>query len=449
MALPSQQSGPNRRSKHSYRRKNGRFGSRRWLMLLVVLVVAGIVVWIVVGSEDATTTQNLATSAPQGASPPQPATASAQLIEQPTPQPVLSVSQPPRTAIPEPGGGVVSEPSVVGQPVKTSTPATQLTIAPPVGLTTRSPQDEVTPTAGASQTPVTTVAMSSPAPNVITPPILVAGTLPLMTADAVPEQMKEGLAALQAGKIVEARRLLSQALRSGEIKQSTANEIRELLSDINARLVFSREIHPEDPFSLTYKVQPNDSLSRIRKKLAVQTDWRFIQRINGISAPNRIRIDQTLKIITGPFHGVVERSTFTMDIYLGDGNEQVYVCSLPVGLGEFNATPMGHFRVRPNSKLVNPEWINPRDGTRYTADDELNPIGEYWMGLQGIDEANRDMAGYGIHGTIEPESIGRNASMGCVRMYPEDVQLVYQMFADGVSTVEIKDQRINATAAAE
>ena len=138
-----------------------------------------------------------------------------------------------------------------------------------------------------------------------------------------------------------------------------------------------------------------------------------------------------------------------MDGYLGEGIKQVYVCTLPVGLWEFNATPLGHFRVRPNSKLVNPEWINPRDGTRYTADDALNPIGEYWMGLEGTDEANRDMAGYGIHGTVEPESIGKNASMGCVRMYPEDVELVYQMFAEGISTLEITDARINTTAAAE
>ena len=94
-----------------------------------------------------------------------------------------------------------------------------------------------------------------------------------------------------------------------------------------------------------------------------------------------------------------------MDVYLGEGSEQVYVCTLPVGLGEYQRNATWSFRVRPNSKLVNPEWINPRDGTRYTADDALNPIGEYWMGLEGTDEANRDMAGYGIHGTVEPESI--------------------------------------------
>jgi LysM repeat protein len=444
MALPSQQSGPSRRSKHSYRRKNGRVSGRKWLLFMVVLIIAAVVVWITVGSQETTSPANTSVPKVVAAAPLTSATASAQAMNQPPAEPVESVVRPAEATMPEPGGADLTD-------RKVSSPAaqpTRLTVLPPAGLNRVQPDRENTPIAEPAQ-PIAVVAMSSPAPTAMMPPVLIAGSLPLITPGSVPAQMQEGLAALQAGQIVEARRLLTQVLRSGQVKPSKANELRELLSDINTRLVFSREIHPEDPFSLTYKVQPNDSLSRIRKKLAVQTDWRFIQRINGISAPNRIRIDQTLKIITGPFHGVVERSTFTMDVYLGEGSEQVYICTLPVGLGEYNATPLGHFRVRPNSKLVNPEWINPRDGTRYTADDALNPIGEYWMGLEGTDEANRDMAGYGIHGTVEPESIGKNASMGCVRMYPEDVELVYQMFAEGISTLEITDARINATAAAE
>ena len=60
------------------------------------------------------------------------------------------------------------------------------------------------------------------------------------------------------------------------------------------------------------------------------------------------------------------------------------------------------------------------------------------MGLQGVEEHNRDFSGYGIHGTIEPESIGRQSSMGCIRMRPEDVEVVYEVLVEGASTIEIR-----------
>jgi L,D-transpeptidase catalytic domain len=39
--------------------------------------------------------------------------------------------------------------------------------------------------------------------------------------------------------------------------------------------------------------------------------------------------------------------------------------------------------------------------------------------------------GYGIHGTDEPESIGRSVSHGCVRMHNEDIEKLYPMVAVG------------------
>lgn len=39
--------------------------------------------------------------------------------------------------------------------------------------------------------------------------------------------------------------------------------------------------------------------------------------------------------------------------------------------------------------------------------------------------------GYGIHGTDEPESIGRSVSHGCVRLRNEDIEVLYQMVPVG------------------
>ncbi|HZW07868.1 MAG TPA: L,D-transpeptidase, partial [Phycisphaerales bacterium] len=83
------------------------------------------------------------------------------------------------------------------------------------------------------------------------------------------------------------------------------------------------------------------------------------------------------------------------------------------------------------------KWVNPRTGEVFMPDDPKNPIGERWIGLEGTDENTRRFAGYGIHGTVDPESIGQQKSMGCVRMAPGDVEMIYEMLIDRLSTVKI------------
>jgi lipoprotein-anchoring transpeptidase ErfK/SrfK len=209
---------------------------------------------------------------------------------------------------------------------------------------------------------------------------------------------------------------------------------------LNERLVFSPEIVAGDPFSFGYAIRSGDALARLPRAQGLATDWRFIQRVNRIQRPQAIRAGQNIKLVTGPFHAVVHKRQFRMDVYMGDGAERVYVRSFSVGLGEYDSTPVGTFKVRPNSKLINPEWVNPRTGERFLPDDPMNPIGEHWIGLVGVSEGVRDLGGYGIHGTIEPDSIGRQASMGCIRMGAEDVALIYELLVEDHSTIEIVDQ---------
>ena len=136
---------------------------------------------------------------------------------------------------------------------------------------------------------------------------------------------------------------------------------------------------------------------------------------------------------------MIHKKTYQLDLYLGDEDNRVFVKSYPVGLGASNSTPVGMFRIRSNSKLINPEWPDPRTGRIYSPDDPANPIGERWLGLQGLDEATRDLMGYGIHGTIAPETIGTQASMGCIRMRTKDIEVIYEVLVESVSTVEIRN----------
>ncbi|HWB19414.1 MAG TPA: L,D-transpeptidase family protein [Phycisphaerales bacterium] len=251
-------------------------------------------------------------------------------------------------------------------------------------------------------------------------------------------RMQTGLDLIAQNKPVEARDTLSSALAAPGLNAADAERIRIELTKLNDRLVFGTEIVPGDPFVSTYVIQSGDSLSRLPKTQNLQIDWRLIQRVNRISSPERIQVGQHIKLIKGPFHVVVHKNDFRMDVYEGNGSQKVFIRSFNVGLGEYNSTPVGLFIVRPG-KMVNPDWRNPRTGEKFSKDDPKNPLGERWIPLQGMSDSLKDISGYGIHGTIEPDSIGKQSSMGCVRMLPADVEVVYELLTEGISTVEIRE----------
>jgi lipoprotein-anchoring transpeptidase ErfK/SrfK len=247
-----------------------------------------------------------------------------------------------------------------------------------------------------------------------------------------------GQALIQEGRLVEARELLTQGLDSEVLTSSQAAEARMLLGHVNDELVFSPRIYPGDPWSREYEVKPGDSLSRIVSREGLQVDWRLLQRVNALSRPESIQSGKSIKVVQGPFHAEIDKPTHRMDLYLGEGPQRVFVRSYVVGLGEMGSTPLGRFQVQRGRKLVNPTWTNPRTGEFYPADDPENPIGEYWMGLQGLDSVNSGERGFGIHGTIEPDSIGTDSSMGCVRLRDGEIDVIYEALAEGVSTIHVK-----------
>lgn len=301
----------------------------------------------------------------------------------------------------------------------------------------------------AARTPVSDPALPPPSQPVSAPPATQpAGTPPQPTiseplAPAIPADLQDTITAartkLMTGDAVAARVLLSRAVIDARLPESERAILRDDLARINDDLVFSPRVDPADPFAYAYTIQPGDSLVRIDQREKLGPDWRFIQRVNAMSSPSRLTVGKKLKLVRGPFHAVVSKSAYRLDLYMGDAaqpSELVFVRSFRVGLGEGNSTPLGEFRVRPGSKLVNPHWVNPRTGEKFAADDPKNPIGEHWIGLEGIGQY-ATITGYGIHGTIEPDSIGQQRSMGCVRLGTEDIALLYEVLTEGGSTVRI------------
>lgn len=398
MPLPSQSISSNVRGRYMYRRRRKR---RRPLLLLLICAAAVAGIWWFLEERRETPTAALA------------------VVQANEPATVTTPSQKRPTAITRPTEGQRNiETTIRSAPFVTSEPAAQ-----PAPGWRAAPADE--PTAVTTAAPAPPSTRSEPNQS---------GSL-LLPNDAILQARQ----ALVSDDIIEARRILSDAIARGALSPANDEEARYMASAINDRLVFSDETIDGDPYSFRYVVQPGDSLVKIVKRLGLQVDWRFIQRINGLARPDMIQTGQSLKVVTGPFHADVDRQAHRLTLYLGDGQNRTFVREFLVGLGEYDSTPGGLFRVRQSSKMVNPTWTNPRTHEVYAANDPDNPLGEYWMGLQGIEEHNLQEASFGMHGTIEANSIGRNDSMGCIRLANGDIDLVYEVLTEGVSTVWVNE----------
>ncbi|MFM1868104.1 MAG: hypothetical protein RL591_1512 [Planctomycetota bacterium] len=259
---------------------------------------------------------------------------------------------------------------------------------------------------------------------------------PAADAGSPAGNLAQGLS-LAASEPVKARAMLSSALLSGELSPLDAKRCSDALVEIGRVLAFTPVYNANDPMFFQYTVQSGDSLEKIVRRHKIGCDWRLIQRINNIKKPEAIRVGQRLKLPKGPFSAVVSKRDYRVDICVGAGNERVVLTSLPCGLGSANGTPTGNFKVRVGSKLLNPEWTHPVTGEHFAGDDPKNPIGEHWLGLEGTDTTNAQLAGYGIHGTIDVDSIGQDRSLGCVRLLAEDVAVVWECLGDG-AVVEIR-----------
>jgi lipoprotein-anchoring transpeptidase ErfK/SrfK len=95
-------------------------------------------------------------------------------------------------------------------------------------------------------------------------------------------------------------------------------------------------------------------------------------------------------------------------------------------------SPTGTFTIE--RRVVNPTYHH---NGKTVPPGPNNPVGTRWMGLS--------KHGYGIHGTNEPNSIGRAASHGCIRMARADLEEFYALVAEG-DTVELIGQRNQETA---
>jgi lipoprotein-anchoring transpeptidase ErfK/SrfK len=168
--------------------------------------------------------------------------------------------------------------------------------------------------------------------------------------------------------------------------------------------------------SISYEVKKGDTLYEIAKKF--NTTVELIKKSNNIKNAT-IRPGDKLKIINTKFSVVVDKSKNTLTLKEEEEVLKVY----PVSTGINNSTPVGTFKIV--NKLIDPVWY--KTGAIVAAESPDNILGSRWMGLS--------VKGYGIHGTTQPETIGKQITQGCIRMYNSDVEELYSILPMGTEVI--------------
>ncbi|WP_355662072.1 L,D-transpeptidase family protein [Halomonas salifodinae] len=132
-------------------------------------------------------------------------------------------------------------------------------------------------------------------------------------------------------------------------------------------------------------------------------------------------------------------------LYYYPANDPGRVETYPISVGRDGfATPVGVTRT--TVKVKDPAWSPPRSMREEAAargepapsivpPGPDNPLGRHAI-LLGLPS-------YLIHGTNQPDGVGMRVSRGCIRMFPEDIESLYERVPNGTQ-VNIIDQPFKA-----
>lgn len=266
---------------------------------------------------------------------------------------------------------------------------------------------------------------------------------------------KTGLQQLDGKKPFEARRYLSLAVLSGLLPPADDHSAVLALTDLANKYVLSPRIDPLDEYAAEYIVLAGDRMANLPRKLKLLVPWQCMMVISDGALTDlvhqrkaidlasiekkaaRIRAGQHLKTINGAFHATIYKSRHVMDIYLHrPGGDKIFVRRIPVALGKHGCTPTGTWEVAsrmyhppytpgPNSPLWKLKAMEGRSHIAYGEEHYAFGAKGLWIALRGTGVETRTRTGYGIHSTNEPQTIGTDASEGCIRVGDDDIELVY------------------------
>lgn len=227
-----------------------------------------------------------------------------------------------------------------------------------------------------------------------------------------------------------ARQLFTQAMEDAEWGSDAWLDAAQRVGGMNVAAIFSPAPTPE---SEVYRVVSGDTLTTIG--IRFNTTQGLLLRANNLENANRLRLNQTLKYTPKDFEIVIELSTKRLYLLDSQGVFNVY----SVGLGKpGNDTTPGKYKI--GNKEKDPTWYKPGFGP-IPPGDPRNELGTRWMPL--VPEEERLPTDLGVHGTIDPETVGVYSSMGCPRLYNDEAEELYDLVVRStpVTIVEVYNPR--------
>jgi lipoprotein-anchoring transpeptidase ErfK/SrfK len=206
------------------------------------------------------------------------------------------------------------------------------------------------------------------------------------------------------------QRLINEFPESNEVMNW-----QKTVEDINIRLLFSPALIPK---SILYEIKPGDTLDKIAMEF--KTTSELIMKSNNLSS-DKILPGRKIKVWNAPFTIVVDKSQNTLILKT---NEEI-IKTYTVSTGINNSTPVGNFKIV--NKIQNPTWF--KAGAVVAPGSPDNILGSRWLGF--------NIPGYGIHGTTDPQNLGKQVTQGCVRVLNSEVEELYAIVPVGTEVTII------------
>jgi L,D-transpeptidase ErfK/SrfK len=151
----------------------------------------------------------------------------------------------------------------------------------------------------------------------------------------------------------------------------------------------------------------------------------------------RITLPSIYLVPDGPRRGIVINLVEQRLYYFPPDGQTLQTYPIGVGVQGWS-TPLGTTHV--TSKQVRPSWFVPPsireekpELPEVVPPGPDNPLGQYALRL--------GWPSYLVHGTNKPYGIGRNVTHGCIRLYPEDIERLFNEVAVG-TPVRVVEQEI-------